>query len=194
MKTKGTSERGLPVCRRCGSEKVSVPMDVGAYDWLCPVCEIGSGPETDPKDLRKLNKWIKQTYGSSDKMLTWCWFNKIQTDRELGWDPDDHPKALLEMAQFEMRDFLDSVTYRKSWWVSHRDVWAIVENARVLDYPPEVWCHNCDTLYREDDLELMEDRDGFFKGCPHCKTDSYLQNFDELTEDNRAVLLKRWKR
>jgi len=190
--SKKTNESITPVCRRCGSELVSVPMDIGAYDWLCPVCELGSGPETNRKDLRKLLRWITHTYGSKDKMLTLCWFNQIQSDRELGRDPDDHPKALLEMAQFEMRDYLDSATYRNRWWVSHKDVWDIVENAHVLDYPPEAWCTNCGVPFREDDLELFEEDTWYFKGCPNCKTDGYLRYFDELPEDLRVELLKKW--
>lgn len=181
----------IPVCRLCGVEKVSVPMDIGAYDWLCPVCELGPGPVTVKKDLRKLRKWIDNTYGSPDKMLTWCYFNKLDWRRESGMKP--YPKGDMEMASFEMHDFLRAARHRNRWQVSNRSLWNIVEKANLLDYPPEVWCHNCNTLYREEDLELMEDHNGYFHGCPKCNTDEFLMNFAELDEEKREILLKQWK-
>ncbi len=39
-------------------------------------------------------------------------------------------------------------------------------------------CNKCMTLYSEDDLELLDDKDGFFKGCAVCKTDDHLMDLE----------------
>jgi len=44
----------------------------------------------------------------------------------------------------------------------------------------KVRCNMCSTHFADDDeLELMEDKDGYFKGCPTCKTDGYLMDIEE---------------
>lgn len=45
-----------------------------------------------------------------------------------------------------------------------------------------VRCNMCYSIYEEEDLAIMEDAHGYFKGCPTCKTDAYLME-DFLTED-----------
>tara|TARA_R100000482_G_C5025707_1_gene101792 strand:+ start:385 stop:567 length:183 start_codon:yes stop_codon:yes gene_type:complete len=40
---------------------------------------------------------------------------------------------------------------------------------------------SADGLY-DDELKLMEDQDGYFKGCPTCKTDGYLMDIEETGE------------
>ena len=40
-------------------------------------------------------------------------------------------------------------------------------------------CNKCMTVYFEDDLELLKDKDGFFKGCGVCKTDAHLMDLGE---------------
>ena len=40
----------------------------------------------------------------------------------------------------------------------------------------KVRCNNCMGEYTEDELELLEDKNGNFKGCPKCKTDAYLMD------------------
>ncbi len=37
-------------------------------------------------------------------------------------------------------------------------------------------CNKCSTVYSEEELELLEDADGFFKGCVICKTDAHLED------------------
>ena len=37
-------------------------------------------------------------------------------------------------------------------------------------------CNKCMTVYFDDDLELLKDRGGFFKGCGVCKTDAHLMD------------------
>jgi len=41
-----------------------------------------------------------------------------------------------------------------------------------------VRCNMCWTHFVDeyDELELMEDNNGYFKGCPTCKTDNYLMD------------------
>jgi hypothetical protein len=39
-------------------------------------------------------------------------------------------------------------------------------------------CNKCMTLYSEDDLELLEDKGGFFKGCAVCKTGDHLMDLE----------------
>ena len=44
----------------------------------------------------------------------------------------------------------------------------------------ECRCNNCMTYFEsDDDLEDMEDENGSLKGCPKCKTDSYLMNLSD---------------
>lgn len=45
-----------------------------------------------------------------------------------------------------------------------------------LDFENVCRCNNCMQYWHEDDLTLGEDEDGFFKGCPRCKTDGYLMD------------------
>tara|TARA_B100002019_G_scaffold163881_1_gene141405 strand:+ start:2199 stop:2528 length:330 start_codon:yes stop_codon:yes gene_type:complete len=40
-------------------------------------------------------------------------------------------------------------------------------------------CNKCMTVYFEDGLELLKDKDGFFKGCGVCKTDAHLMDLGE---------------
>ena len=41
----------------------------------------------------------------------------------------------------------------------------------------KVRCNNCDEVFiNDDELEIMQDNDGHFKGCPTCRTDSYLMD------------------
>ena len=44
-------------------------------------------------------------------------------------------------------------------------------------------CNKCVTVYSDDDLELLRDNDGFFKGCGVCKTDAYLMDLKETNND-----------
>ena len=37
-----------------------------------------------------------------------------------------------------------------------------------------ITCNNCEWRGEEEDLVRGEDEDGFFDGCPNCKTDGYL--------------------
>jgi len=43
-----------------------------------------------------------------------------------------------------------------------------------------VKCNNCDFIGDEDDLEMFKDKEGYFKGCPNCKKDSYLMDILEM--------------
>ena len=44
----------------------------------------------------------------------------------------------------------------------------------------KVICNMCMKTFKDDDeLKLMEDQDGYFKGCPTCKTDSYLMDLED---------------
>ncbi len=198
--SKKTSDRGLPLCSHCGSELVSVHMDVGAYEWFCPVCELGSGPETVPRNLRSLGKWVQKNYGNADIMLTHFFLEQIDTEREMGRLNGVYPSeldertrhVLTEMATFHMRDELDWACRHNHWMVSHNDVWTIVENAHVLDDIPEAYCNNCGTAYRENDLDLFKDGDEWFKGCPKCETDGHLRYFDEMTSESRLEILRKW--
>jgi len=45
-------------------------------------------------------------------------------------------------------------------------------------------CNKCVTVYSDDDLELLRDNDGFFKGCGVCKTDAYLMDLKENDNDD----------
>ena len=43
----------------------------------------------------------------------------------------------------------------------------------------KVICNMCMKTFKDDDeLKLMEDQDGYFKGCPTCKTDGYLMDLN----------------
>ena len=39
-----------------------------------------------------------------------------------------------------------------------------------------VTCNKCGWQREEEDLVMFEDKDGFGKGCPTCKTDCYLMD------------------
>jgi hypothetical protein len=42
-------------------------------------------------------------------------------------------------------------------------------------------CNNCMKVFKNDEeLEMLQDDNGFFKGCPTCKTDSFLMDVDYL--------------
>lgn len=44
-----------------------------------------------------------------------------------------------------------------------------------MAYQEIVKCTNCERVFSSDDeLKLLEDENGWFKGCPDCKTDQYL--------------------
>ena len=44
----------------------------------------------------------------------------------------------------------------------------------------KVRCNMCNQIFESDDeLELMEDEEGYFKGCATCKTDGYLMILEE---------------
>ena len=48
----------------------------------------------------------------------------------------------------------------------------------------KVICNMCMKTFKDDDeLKLMEDQDGYFKGCPTCKTDSYLMDIEEVNDE-----------
>ena len=47
----------------------------------------------------------------------------------------------------------------------------------------KVICGNCENIFDEEELELFRDGNGWFKGCPHCKTDGYLKDLEEPMED-----------
>jgi len=42
-----------------------------------------------------------------------------------------------------------------------------------------VKCNMCGNYYYEDELQMMEDEEGYFKGCPNCGTDAYLMDVDD---------------
>lgn len=40
-------------------------------------------------------------------------------------------------------------------------------------------CNNCYTEFKDDDgLTILEDKNGFYKGCHKCETDSYLMDLN----------------
>ena len=47
----------------------------------------------------------------------------------------------------------------------------------------KVICGNCENIFDEEELELLHDDGGWFKGCPYCKTDGYLKDLEDSTED-----------
>ena len=50
----------------------------------------------------------------------------------------------------------------------------------ILNPADKVICNMCMKTFKDDDeLKLMEDQDGYFKGCPTCKTDSYLMDLED---------------
>ena len=57
-------------------------------------------------------------------------------------------------------------------------------------------CNNCMKLFIDDEqLEQLKDNEGFFKGCPVCKTDSYLMDIDPITINTVPTQIKkRWQK
>jgi len=62
-------------------------------------------------------------------------------------------------------------------------------------------CNNCMTIFDSDtlnwttggqldgtELTIQEDKDGWFEGCPKCKTDSYLMDIPVVDEDYGCVV------
>ena len=45
-----------------------------------------------------------------------------------------------------------------------------------------VKCNECQFIGNEDNLEILKDNTEYFKGCPNCKTDSYLMNIETIKE------------
>ena len=45
-----------------------------------------------------------------------------------------------------------------------------------------VKCNDCQFIGDEDDLEILKDNTEYLKGCPNCKTDSYLMNIKTIKE------------
>jgi Zn finger protein HypA/HybF involved in hydrogenase expression len=43
-------------------------------------------------------------------------------------------------------------------------------------------CNDCQFIGEEDDLKILKDNTEYFKGCPNCKTDSYLMDVKTITE------------
>lgn len=40
-------------------------------------------------------------------------------------------------------------------------------------------CNNCYRIFDNDEeLETMQDENGYFRGCPDCRTDAYLMNIE----------------
>ena len=53
----------------------------------------------------------------------------------------------------------------------------------ILNRADKVICNMCMKTFKDDDeLKLMEDQNGYFKGCPTCKTDGYLMDIEEVGE------------
>lgn len=49
-----------------------------------------------------------------------------------------------------------------------------------MDEKYEVRCNMCEWEGYENDLVSYEDEDGFFNGCPNCKTDYYLMDIKSV--------------
>ena len=50
----------------------------------------------------------------------------------------------------------------------------------ILNRADKVICNMCMKTFKDDEeLKQMEDQDGFFMGCPTCKTDGYLMDIEE---------------
>jgi Pyruvate/2-oxoacid:ferredoxin oxidoreductase delta subunit len=48
----------------------------------------------------------------------------------------------------------------------------------------KIKCNDCNFIGQEDDLEILEDNKSvikteYFKGCPNCKTDSFLMDVEK---------------
>ena len=55
---------------------------------------------------------------------------------------------------------------------------------RIKNTMDKVICNMCMKTFKDDDeLKLMEDQDGYFKGCPTCKTDSYLMDIEKVNDE-----------
>ena len=55
---------------------------------------------------------------------------------------------------------------------------------RIKNIMDKVICNMCMKTFKDDDeLKLMEDQDGYFKGCPTCKTDSYLMDIEKVNDE-----------
>ena len=47
-----------------------------------------------------------------------------------------------------------------------------------------VKCNDCQFIGEEDDLEILKDNTEYFKGCPNCKTDSYLMDIETINQES----------
>jgi multimeric flavodoxin WrbA len=48
----------------------------------------------------------------------------------------------------------------------------------------KVICNMCSKTFKDDEeLKQMEDQDGFFMGCPTCKTDGYLMDIEGVNDE-----------
>lgn len=48
-----------------------------------------------------------------------------------------------------------------------------------MDESHKTRCNNCHLYFKSDDeLEIFKEVDGHYKGCPACKTDSYLMDLE----------------
>ena len=53
----------------------------------------------------------------------------------------------------------------------------------------KVICNMCSKTFKDDEeLKQMEDQDGFFMGCPTCKTDGYLMDIEGVNDEQRRIL------
>ena len=48
-----------------------------------------------------------------------------------------------------------------------------------------VKCNDCQFISEEDDLEILKDNTEYFKGCPNCKTDSYLMDIETINQESQ---------
>ncbi|MCM1324093.1 MAG: hypothetical protein NC218_08020 [Acetobacter sp.] len=50
-------------------------------------------------------------------------------------------------------------------------------------------CNNCYKTFKDDDelLLLWDVRNGYFKGCPNCKTDSYLMDIGTEVQNKKRA-------
>ena len=46
-----------------------------------------------------------------------------------------------------------------------------------------VKCNMCEWYGNEEDLLFVQDDDDCFDACPHCETDGFLINLDDLVDD-----------
>ncbi len=64
--------------------------------------------------------------------------------------------------------------------------YAIYDITNVAENEAVVKCNNCDNFFYEEitdernnnALEIIEEDDEYFRGCPICKTDKYLADVD----------------